>query len=752
MKTRRNIRFALLTVTVLLPCPAPASGPFEYDTPFFDERNLENMLAGHLTDRFGRMTLSPLISYLHLTGQFTPGHAALFRYEQRERLSNKYSSAWRHESHFRSLLETEGYPRIYFENWKSITRTRLKDGQEIVTRRSILNCAPDAFRVAGNSLQNRKSRYGSGSPKLRRWIDAQVKVFSHCGNEPFDPPAEPQDDWSTLERHDRQYQIAASYFYAGQYLEAARRFEAIGATPASPWSGLSRYLAGRSLTREARVNESKRDEYLRQVLSEYRLLAEDHRYVAAFPWILNQVRGMEAELDPVPVLNELESKIIGSPGIVSLEDVRDFLSLDSSHYNKRRGASDYADWRLAGMAEIVQRWRENKSLEWLFLALITVDSSVGEQNLRELLDAAGKLGAETPGFHVMVEHRVRILALLNETEAALALADQLFLVDIDPSASLEHNSEAALWIAKQIYLATPPQNLGYINRVRMRAAIVSGNWKDYFRFSSLLPLELPWSDHYVRSLPDERFNHITSETTLFPRKITGLINNYFTPRMMLEAISYGGLSNYQRGRLAISAWTKAILMDDLETARQLSGQLKRFVPRLKTAFETFEQAPDPRFEAALIVLDNPAFSPSMWHGAGRQREWTDPVQPAPDYVALPWNRYNWWCWRDIEYTQRKRVLSGPRFAHYDESQLEEIRRVTEIGQISAAGFFGPHVIRFARSHSDDPRVPRALHRVVFATQYACMGGPGEVSREAHQLLHKHFPDSEWTKKTPYWFD
>ena len=734
LRSLRVLLLALLLVAVSLPRPAPASGPFVYETTFFDERNFDDLMAGHLGDSFGRMSLAPLISYLHLTGRLTPRHAELFRSHRKKRPGDQYLSVWRTRGDFSNLLEAQGYPGLDFELWKTITRTNTKDGQVLVTQYNINNCLADAFRVAGNTLKNRRSRYGSASPKLKRWIEAQIKVFHHCGNEALDPPANPQEDWETLERQDRQYQVAASYFYGGRYLEAARRFREIG-NSSSPWSGLSQYLVGRSLAREATVDETNRRMYLHQALTEFRLLAEDRRYVASFPWILGKFSRMEAQLYPNLVLSRIEHGIVQDPETVSFEDISDYVYLASSHYFKRRGDSDYAEWRfLAGtlnphwVADIIARWRDKKSLEWLFLALIAADSSTGDKTLGALLDAARKLGPETPGYYVMLEHRVRIMALLGDVSGALALAS-------NP------------------YEGKKPLSKGHINRVRLRAANISTSWDDYFRFASMLPLQLPWTDRHVRSLSAERFNHITSTTKLFPRETTQLIDNFFTPQMMLRTISNESLSDYQRGRLAISGWTKAILMDDLDTARKLSSQAKHYLPRLGSAFEKFETGRNPHLEAALIVLDNPAFTPYMWPGAGRVQDRTRPQRPAPDYIALPWNRYNWWCQGSDDNSGRKDWFpSGPRFDQYDEAHREDIQRMQKAGHVSASDFFGPVVLNYARSNLDDSRVPRALHRLVFANRYECMAAPAKIAREAHNLLHKHFPDSEWAEKTRYWHE
>ncbi len=46
----------------------------------------------------------------------------------------------------------------------------------------------------------------------------------------------------------------------------------------------------------------------------------------------------------------------------------------------------------------------------------------------------------------------------------------------------------------------------------------------------------------------------------------------------------------------------------------------------------------------------------------------------------------------------------------------------------------------------------ALHLVVQATKLSCRDEQtGATSRRAFQLLHKLYPRSPWSAKTPYWF-
>ncbi|MEQ1867839.1 MAG: hypothetical protein ABL996_24735, partial [Micropepsaceae bacterium] len=54
----------------------------------------------------------------------------------------------------------------------------------------------------------------------------------------------------------------------------------------------------------------------------------------------------------------------------------------------------------------------------------------------------------------------------------------------------------------------------------------------------------------------------------------------------------------------------------------------------------------------------------------------------------------------------------------------------------------------------DKDLPETLHLAVRATRFGCRrsGAHGAYSRAAFEYLHDHYPSSDWTKKTPFWFN
>ncbi len=76
---------------------------------------------------------------------------------------------------------------------------------------------------------------------------------------------------------------------------------------------------------------------------------------------------------------------------------------------------------------------------------------------------------------------------------------------------------------------------------------------------------------------------------------------------------------------------------------------------------------------------------------------------------------------------------------------------------SAQSFLAPIILDWAKAkaHPDDPLVPEALHRLVIVVRYGCRENDpvnGQISKAAFDLLHKRYPKSEWSAKTPYWFN
>ena len=81
---------------------------------------------------------------------------------------------------------------------------------------------------------------------------------------------------------------------------------------------------------------------------------------------------------------------------------------------------------------------------------------------------------------------------------------------------------------------------------------------------------------------------------------------------------------------------------------------------------------------------------------------------------------------------------------------EEWKKLQAIG--AGPNYMSRVVLEWAKSNPQDPRVPEALALAVRSTRYGCTdAATTQWSKQAFQFLHKHYPTSEWAKKTPYYF-
>jgi hypothetical protein len=121
-------------------------------------------------------------------------------------------------------------------------------------------------------------------------------------------------------------------------------------------------------------------------------------------------------------------------------------------------------------------------------------------------------------------------------------------------------------------------------------------------------------------------------------------------------------------------------------------------------------------------------------------------------------RDNWWCSAgatNIPYTAVVREPTNPNTPFLSPADRDQAAAEWEKLQAVATGpnWLAAQTLAFAKSHPQDPRVPEALYLSVRATRYGCSDKEtGDFSHGAFDLLHRRYPNNEWAKKTPYWFN
>jgi hypothetical protein len=204
-------------------------------------------------------------------------------------------------------------------------------------------------------------------------------------------------------------------------------------------------------------------------------------------------------------------------------------------------------------------------------------------------------------------------------------------------------------------------------------------------------------------------------------------------------------------------WTRAVVLDDAETAQSMAAAVSPFFPQFADGWKSYRAAATAELrkaEAALLMLRLPAsrpwpdsgmgylfrrdligrFGPRWWdHDDGRvQNSVNDRGEPILcDECALP-----------LEWNVPAFITRADR----DRAE-QETARLRELP--GGPAYLGAIVMAWAKAHPGDPRVAEALHLVVRATQYG--ESDSDTSKAAYLLLHNRFPRNPWTAKTPRWF-
>jgi hypothetical protein len=638
------------------------------------------------------------------------------------------------------------------ETWREARKTVAEIPAPMVTQDTfilptysyIVNCSDSALVTAANTLKARRSTLGATSARFLDWVRAQDVVFSNCsrrGNEPAAIPDPLGADASPEARADRDYQIAAAHFYAGQFADAETRFLAIANEGASPWKPWGRYLAARSVIRRGTMGgpESNGDaDALRQAEEMLRAIVADPQLSTTHGPARQLLDFLALRTEPVTALAAAATALDGPE---SAEDFRRHFGTYEFLLNRgtddARPFSELVDWVLTMKTSgandetadyATERWHRSSSLAWLVAALSYATATT--PNREELLTAAAAVDARSPAYPTVAFHRARVLLLSGRTaDARRALSDAM---------------------------ARPHLPLASMNALKMARLATAQTFEEFLDDAARVPIEEAYGNGGVAA----------GQPTL-DTDVALVLNERLPLAVLRRAAASIILPRPVRREVLLATFVRAMLLDRMATVRALVPDVSRQVPSLAAALKPLASTRDDkslRDEVALLLLRHPGLRP--FYATGRSRTGT--------LTALDHLRDNWWCsyssteWPITPYETRywHGSLEEPAQTIYQgaasmpspsfltaaerrtaETEMEQLKRLD-----TGPNEIGRRVLAWARAHPTDPRVPEMLHRVVRATRYACTNDrTGAVSKDAFTLLHRRYPKSPWAAKTPLWF-
>jgi len=658
--------------------------------------------------------------------------------EQQTQLNAPGSTQW-------AVARAKYAPAASTQNQRPLSTT--VNGDNVEVGEDYLNCPDPAYATAALTLAQRATAWGVQSPLLADWVRAQDAVFSNCSGVNAAMPGAVPGNSPALLKADRAYQIAAATFYAKQFDDAARQFVAIAADKNSPWSSWGQYLAARATVRLAFAMGKATDPYSgnlasyddatmkRAQLMLEALLAqpkpEPSRVI-----VQSELNFVLARTDPSRRAADISAALAGpGPDANFAQDVKDLdwlLQKQAAIKLPVPLLAWIATWRGSrDAASAFARWQQDHTLPWLVVAIAKAGPS--DSFVPQLLDEAAKVAPASPAYDTVFFHRVRLLIALKRADEARALLDATL-----PA------------LQKQ----KPSSKLNALLGERMAAA---RDFNEFLQFAprTLMSYGSPGADD-LQGFCNERAHAVNtqakcpelSESPWLDQDAVQVFNQQTPLALLIQAANSPLLPQNLRQSIALMAWTRSVLLQDATSAAALAPLLPKSVHDAAGS--------SVGLGAGLAILRNPGIRPYLEQGVPR----------VASYSEFDEFRDNWWCkhWDSgYEAGQPKpTALPVPSFIPADQlalaaSQYEQLQQLPD-----SATVIGQRVVDYANQHPSDSQVPEALALTVRATHYACQTWDQSrmnsstteytpVSKAAFELLHKRYPKSPWTQKTPYYY-
>lgn len=783
--------------------PALACGPYitqyiytpkdiDIYYPLMENENLFNGSYGLILSNWGPEYFYPI--YMELNGrEISPEvkKELLSYYEDNYYYVHKRESgvdAW--EEARKLVTESE----VEIKSYKTY-----KDSHSYFT-----NCSSEAFFTAKETLEARAKIYSKEQLKL--WLEQQDEVFSNCGGA-FDKKiiltgkqgfltkisylfSDIKNFFSKIARksktkrelspeelfeYDKEYQQAAVDFYQDNFEAAEKKFKKIADNYDHPWREYAALVIGRIYIRKVQLGtvekygnsknpeDIKKAEEIRKrefekANKQFERILKDDSLSFVHKGAKDLRNYILFRIDPqarLKVANDaLLSSDIPKEIINNIEDfsllwyrklTRKVIKEDEEIDDKYRefekfilkNGDDFSQWLYAwwnpeknNLDLALEKYKKTKSPAWLLasLKLMTPNHSSKDQIIQD----AEKIPKDSPAYLTANYYRLKLLIASGQKEKAKEeLSSLLNEVDFDKTP-----------IAKNYFM-----DLGMLNSKNLEEAlgyssrsIVTKYW-DYF---------LPYFRKYE---PLESTEH----HPLMDIKMKKSLNMIVPLAKWVDVVvGKNELSSEIKVRMGVTAFIRAVLLDNWELAREIVRFLTSSDLRLKNDFSDFMNAKtqkDEKFATALLILKYPSFD----HFLGVRFD----QALIGDYIFRTRDifRRNWWCKDE----SRARIYFESGKEQDDVEALRQFLSDDEMKQAQseneiiynnvAPNFLAEIVIDYAIDHPQDSRVPQALHSIVDATRYAqCKDKKTtEFSKKAFQLLHNNYPGSYWAKETPYWY-
>lgn len=623
---------------------------------------------------------------------------------------------------------------------------------------SYLNCPPDAFRTATNTLTERQAK-NPDKAWLADFVKNQDAVFCHCrspiydykNNKPGAEPAFPKPapaDAPVWVKQDRAYQIAAANFYAEKLDQALKDFSAIYLDDNSPWQKIAGYMRVRCLIRKATLSQKEGVDksLLQQAKTEIDLLKQNKR----FDGYTNMRQGLadlesfiELRLAPGPALARTATYLSGEGN----KSGSFFRHLDDYAYLMDQAFQE--DPETPGDQHAVKNVDYKDSFagadlnEWIRIFsntnkdLLSVDIETARAKAFSstpwLICYASKIGRDAPDRNMVIEH----LAKVDGPGKTMARYHMLRLSG--------DNAEGGITLAQLAGHTKAPSSRNAIDLVRLER---ESDLERFIKLSFASPAALVGS-YEARDLPDDYEKTFAPTCKDYPvlkpllRPEAALQYNFHMPLAMWQSVlNSANLEPSRKADFAQAYFVRASLLGDWAKPDLAATILKRCMPAqagLLDGYLAAKQTPDKLFAASYFMIKNPGATPLVRGGTPRET----------DYARIDDFQNNWWGKLEPGKSENTGLtdFNSPVFAKHASTASTELNKIN--AHKYSVVWLADNILAYAATHPADARIPEALHRIVRATKVTQYEDKniGRVSKSAFDLLHRNYKGNKWTNET-----
>jgi hypothetical protein len=399
----------------------------------------------------------------------------------------------------------------------------------------------------------------------------------------------------------------------------------------------------------------------------------------------------------------------------------------------------------------LQMFRSSRTDLWLMTAI--TKAKINSNGVAELIDAAERMSSSSPAYATVASYLASLYIQKGEKEKARVLLDKILSsTDNLPISTVNHFMELRQKINSSMdeylrYSFRKPFAFDYDYTSGSIDDIIAQQ-KEYYDPE----YDGDDRDAFNRKIDEEfAFERLWQDRVFFSERTIEEINQNFSTSVLIDLQSSAVLPDYLKEKVAVAAFTRALLLNDPALIERASPPVAAAMPGLRQKIESIINArsdADRQVEILYFLITDPMFSPYLTFGLGKaDNEYED------------YSGDNWWCEQYDQYwdeetkqSYSRSSLKKPAFltAAQIQTSAAENQKIRELGD--APAFLSERTFELARSGYSDQRLAEMLYYSFVSNtwnKYGC-GSDAEKMRTARELLNKMFPSSEWTRKAENW--